>query len=197
MVFFIFDVETTGLPKGRNKSFKDLECYENCRIVSISWNILEKYDERAVKKQHYIVYPESWTVPISAERIHGISTAMAMEQGIKIAEICKQIEMDVEKYKCDTLVAHNISFDFKALMSELHRANNTRLMSKIFGLKRYCTMLNGQKFFKLKKWPKLSVLYEMVTNKQLENAHRSDIDTDACQICFKEIYFLTSSESIN
>ena len=49
------------------------------------WEIL-------IEHQDYLVKPEGFNIPYDAERIHGISTELAMEQGIPVIGSFRKIQ---------------------------------------------------------------------------------------------------------
>ena len=50
-----------------------------------------------------------------------------------------------------------------------------------------CSMLKGQKFMKVDKYPKLEELYKHLFKKELNQDHRALSDTKACAKCYFKI----------
>ena len=77
-MFLIFDTETTGLPKDWNAPFTDSDNWP--RLVQLAWQL---HDEsgKLIDNKNFIVKPEGYTIPYNAEKIHGISTERAEEEG--------------------------------------------------------------------------------------------------------------------
>jgi DNA polymerase III epsilon subunit-like protein len=176
MKLLIFDTETTGLPKSRQPSSKGPNNWPH--IVSISWVILDGDTNTIEKQQSYIVKPLGWTIPEDSIKIHGITQEKAETQGVYLAKIIG--EFLAEPY--DTLVAHNLEFDFNVL----HNAIQWDLELPFSSLykKMFCTMELSRNICNLKntfgkpKAPKLSELYEHVFKKSpnKESLHNSIYD---------------------
>lgn len=192
----IIDVETTGLPKGYNISFKNLECYDNARIVSICWSILNENLDRVIHK-YYIVKPDSFIVNEDSTKIHGITHEEALSQGTLANVIFANLYVDIIRHNCQTFVAHNVSFDFKIILSELYRRNLNKYIWKLCSLKRVCTMKMGKEYFNLAKFPKLSETYKLITNCELEGAHNASIDVAACENIYKHMLNNTPCHDLN
>ena len=77
-MFLIFDTETTGLPKNYNAPLTDFDNWP--RMVQLAWQL---HDDTGhpIDVQNYIVKPEGYVIPYSAEKIHGISTEKATTDG--------------------------------------------------------------------------------------------------------------------
>jgi DNA polymerase III epsilon subunit-like protein len=178
--YFVFDLETTGLPKGYRVNYRDLEKYDTCRIVSICWIVLDA-DLVEVDKQYYVIKPSGFVVPPEATAIHGITHEEAETEGVPIAEML--VPLFERLCECTTLVAHNINFDFGTLLSESYRAKERPLVNALFGKERLCTMQMGKKHLALKKMPKLGELYKLLLDKDLEGAHNAQVDTECCAEC--------------
>ena len=78
-MYLIFDTETTGLPRNYNAPISDSENWP--RAVQIAWQL---HDEKGALLEHkdFLIIPDGYTIPYDAERIHGISTELATEQGV-------------------------------------------------------------------------------------------------------------------
>lgn len=198
-MYFVFDIESSGLPRGRGIIYQNIEAYDTCRIVSIAYAIVDKYGKRDGPTKYFVVKPENFVISNESIAIHGISNEIA-QTGVSFSEVIDTLRNDL--VKCDTLVAHNISFDYNALMSELFRRSQNNgeydmLMETITNMKQFCTMKVGHKKMKddlgsckgYLRWPKLINLYKYLTNNDMENAHNAEADTDACLACFIELKF--------
>ena len=154
----IFDTETTGLPpRFQNKSgFVDPSYFlewENCRIVQIAWIVMD-IEGTIVKEANYIIKPAFFIIPEDSTAIHGISQEVANEHGKEIKDVLREFMKDL--LTCDTLIAHNIEFDYNVVLAELFRAS-----IKICNMKtvhKYCTMRKGS--VPNGKWYKLGELYK-------------------------------------
>ena len=83
-MYLIFDTETTGLPKRWDAPLTDSDNWPRC--IQIAWQL---HDEMGnlVEHQDYLVKPEGFDIPYDAERVHGISTDLAREEGISLEEM--------------------------------------------------------------------------------------------------------------
>lgn len=183
-MYFVYDTETSGLPRKRKTSYKDNDAYSTCRIVSIAWVVLDaKYE--IMTSKYYVVKPSSESIPFSAASIaiHGISNELAQETGIMFNDVVTALTNDIKC--CKTLVAHNISFDFGVLLHELNLGGYDSVIHHIFNMNRICTMHEGKKVLGLKKFPRLAELYALLFDgDQFEKAHHALADTEACVKCF-------------
>ena len=80
MILF-FDTETTGIPKDYKAPVTDHQNWP--RLVQIAW-ILTDNDGGQKEAASAIVRPDDFTIPEAAAKIHGITTAIAMAQGVSI-----------------------------------------------------------------------------------------------------------------
>jgi len=95
-MLLFFDVETTGLPRRRSASYKDVDNWP--RIVSISWALYGS-DEFLVEHRYAVVRPDGFTIPVDSTRVHGITTEYARTHGQLLIEVLNELEGDVEHYK--------------------------------------------------------------------------------------------------
>lgn len=185
---FIFDTETTGLPKKKGYTFddpKNLQSYDSARLVSISWIISQKHSP--VKQAYFVIRPDGFVIPPESTAIHGISQEQAMQEGIPLSNVLREM-LDALK-GCTALVAHNITFDVNVVASEAYRTGCTELASIITSLSRICTMQKGREVMGTKKYPKLSELYTFLHNgKSITGAHNAQYDTLHCYQCFTKMF---------
>lgn len=164
MKLCIFDTETTGLPKDRNKqAIKEPNNWPH--IVSISWVILDVETNKIESKNSFIIKPSKWSIPLESTKIHGITHQFATEHGISLLEAFGAFSS--ESY--DYLVAHNMQFDFNVLMNAYHWDLGMKINDSYY--KRKCTMLLSVDICKLSgewgyRWPKLTELYEFTFHKK-------------------------------
>lgn len=189
MTSLVFDIETTGLPeRNGNKYFPFYESkrYDSARIVSIAF----KSD---VEEKYFIIKP---TFPINNSHIHGITYEMAQETGVSFDLVIDYLTSIIDKV--DTLVAHNIDFDYNILLAEIHRfcphngSPSQELIYKLKQKKQYCTMKESIMVCKIKnqygkfKYPKLIELYGYYFNDTF-NAHNALEDTRATAKCYAKL----------
>ena len=184
MSLLFFDTETTGVPRNYKAPASDLRNWP--RLVQIAW-LLAEDDGGEIESAEYIVKPEGFTIPVEAARIHGISTEMAMRDGVDIKSVLAEVMTCLGKVS--QLVAHNIDFDEKILGAELLRAGQPNCVET---KQRICTMRSATDYCRLPgpygyKWPKLDELHRKLFDEPLAGAHRALVDVRACARCYFEL----------
>ena len=81
-MFLIFDTETTGLPRSFNAPIADVDNWP--RVVQLAWEVFGVCGRRKPARSE-LISPDGFTIPIEAERVHGISTEVARRSGVPIA----------------------------------------------------------------------------------------------------------------
>jgi DNA polymerase-3 subunit alpha len=76
-MYLIFDTETTGLPKRWDAPITDTDNWPRC--IQIAWQL---HDDRETHRTSGLLKPDGFNIPYDAERIHGISTELAAENGL-------------------------------------------------------------------------------------------------------------------
>jgi DNA polymerase III epsilon subunit-like protein len=190
----VFDLETTGLPTGT--SIYELKNYDTCRVVQICWTIVslpdlsevEPMKNRFVIPQDHKVHPDMFCVQ------HGMSHEYLTENGIPIRSIIQELRADIAKWSPSFLMGHNVIFDVLGLMSEVYRLYGDidrpyRLFQHCDGSypRTFCTYEMSKIYRKKKIGPfgdmgslKLSNVYQVIAQRELENAHQADADVRAC-----------------
>lgn len=184
-----FDLETSGLPQfddyGKFGDPKILENYDCARIVQFTW-IISTYEKKLVSKQNLIIKPDNFIIPKVAADIHGITTEMAIEKGVSIHIAIKKFRKALKKYNVSKIIAYNIDFDSKVLLSELYRYNNyPELIDEIINTRLVCAMRMAHYYIdRYSKWPKLGELYKKLFRKEMKNAHDALFDVKALIKCY-------------
>lgn len=189
MYNFIYDVETTGLPIRINRrlNYNNLDSFNNCRLISISWIITDNIND-IIEKGTYYIKPDNFEVSQESINIHGLTNEFLEENGESIHNIIDLIKnIFTEKYEIIKIVSHNIDFDINVLKSELVRYNYSDLLIKINDIETYCTMLKSQSVMRVNKWPKLSEAYRYFYDEDITNAHQAEYDTLYCYKIFKKL----------
>lgn len=186
-MFLIFDTETTGLPKSWSAPITDTDNWPRC--IQIAWQL---HDEMGnlIEHQDYLVKPEGFNIPYDAERIHGISTELAQEQGVILAEVLEKFNIALSKTKY--IVGQNVGFDVNIMGCEFHRLNIATDLSQLPVLDT-CTETTaellklpggrGGKF----KLPTLTELHQFLFNQPFAEAHNATADVEATTRCFLEL----------
>lgn len=212
MKVLIFDVETTGLLPKIIKT-EDIDSYPN--IIQLSY-ILFDTDKNVLLDyfDNYIIQKRHTKIPIEVTRLTGINKEMCLG-GVTMITGLEKIYNAMNEAEC--IVAHNIEFDSRMLFIELMK-NKPYIDAnmgdgKIFDIiklierNNYCTMKNGINICKIiaksrdgkeyYKWPKLSELYKILFDKEVENLHNSLVDTLVClRCCLKMKYNINLNDDI-
>lgn len=182
---FIFDLETSGLPQGKNSSPTDLEAYSTSRIVSIAWIVIDKQTKNIIQQEYFIVKPNDFVIPESAIKIHGIDNEFAKDYGIEIVEMFDKLECALNR--CHAILSYNIKFDYNVLKSELIRNEKTELIKVLDQKSRECIMKLSQHHMAAPFYPKLSEAYKYVFHRQITDAHNAMGDVLSCYKLYKAI----------
>jgi len=185
-MYLIYDTETTGLPKNFSAPVSDSENWP--RLVQVAWQLHDDMGE-LIEVKNFIVRPEGFTIPYNAEKIHGISTKRAQEQGVDLAFVLEEFNKAVAK--SEYIVGHNIIFDINIMGAEFYRIQmETSLMdeknidTKNEGTE-FCAIPGGRggKF----KWPTLTELHVKLFKEGFSEAHNASADVEATTRCFLEL----------
>jgi DNA polymerase-3 subunit alpha len=185
-MFLIIDTETTGLPEKYDAPVSDVDNWP--RLVQLAWQLYDSKGE-LVGSEDYIVKPSGFTIPFSAQKVHGISTERALEKGKDLNFVLGEFAGAIEK--SSFIIGHNIDFDKSIIGAEYIR---TEIPNKLFEKTSICTKeestgycaipdLRGDKY----KWPTLAELYRKLFNEDLKEAHNAYADVTATARCFFEL----------
>ncbi|GGF66506.1 DNA polymerase III subunit alpha [Wenyingzhuangia marina] len=119
-MYLIFDTETTGLPKSYKAPMTDTENWPRC--IQIAWQLHDDMG-RVLEHDNFMVQPDGFNIPFDSEKIHGISTELAIEQGISLQESLERFNNVLSKTKF--LVGQNVTFDVNIMGAEFIRAGIT------------------------------------------------------------------------
>ena len=178
-MYLIFDTETTGLPKRWKAPLTDSENWPRC--IQIAWQIHD-IKGTLIRHEDYLISPDGFTIPFDSEKIHGISTALAENQGTPLAEVLNKFHTALNEV--EFVVGHNVSFDRNIMGAEYLRSG----LEDVFEQKavidtcteetaRLCQIKGGRggKF----KLPTLSELYYFLFQERFEDAHNATADVEA------------------
>ncbi len=182
-MYLIFDTETTGLPRDHRAPLTDTSNWP--RLVQIAWQ-LHKTNGHLLTHQSLIVRPEGFTIPFNAEKVHGISTALALEEGKPLSEVLNLFLADVKK--SSLIVGHNIGFDLNIMGAEFYRSfgynplENLKFLDTKDASTDFCAIPGGKggKY----KWPTLTELHKKLFGVGFEAAHDAAYDVAATAKCF-------------
>ncbi|WP_158845532.1 DNA polymerase III subunit alpha [Algibacter sp. L1A34] len=186
-MYLIFDTETTGLPKRWDAPITDSDNWPRC--IQIAWQLHDEMGN-CVEHEDYLVKPEGFNIPYDAEKIHGISTDLAQEQGIPLAEVLEKFNEALGKTKF--VVGQNVKFDLNIMGAEFVRGNVENPLQELPVLDT-CTehtanlcQIPGGRYGKF-KLPTLSELHEHLFGVGFSEAHNATADVEATTRCFFEL----------
>ncbi|MFZ2054912.1 MAG: 3'-5' exonuclease [Candidatus Aminicenantales bacterium] len=186
--FFLFDCETTGLPRTRYFSPDDVEGWP--RLVQVAWG---RFDSRgnAEEAACHIIRPDGFRIPADATKIHGITQARALRAGRELGEVLDEFLGAAER-PGTVLVAHNLDYDFGVIGGELVRMGKPLRFLDIPGI---CTMKSTTDLCRLPrpggfgfKWPTLEELHVHLFGRAYEGAHDAARDLEACARSFFRLW---------
>lgn len=187
----IFDLETIGFPKYKNAKPFQSYYYDQARIIEIGYVIINPTGEVLKSVNHFVKYDK--IVNIENSFIHGITNDMVMEHGVLIDEVLDELSNDL--INVDTIVAHNIEFDYNVLLSEVYRKykNFKHLLGLLYSKDLHCTMQIGKKYMTSGKYPKLVELHQLLFDKVWVQTHRALDDVNTCAKCYIKMMKLDKS----
>jgi len=182
-MYLIFDTETTGLPKNWNAPLEDLDNWP--RLVQLAWQVHGK-NGNLISAQNFIVKPEGFTIPFNAEKIHGVSTKRAIDEGHLLEEVLDIFTEDLAK--AEITIGHNVEFDNNIVGAEYLRCEKENVVGQKETLDtknvstEFCAIPGGRggKF----KWPTLTELHQKLFGVPFADAHDAAYDVDATSRCF-------------
>ena len=186
-MYLIFDTETTGLPKNFAAPITDISNWPRC--VQIAWQL---HDEMGnlIEHQDYLINPKDFNIPFDAEKIHGISTELAIANGKPLSEVLDRFNASMLKSKF--IVGQNVGFDVNIMGCEFHRMGIETTMNSMPVLDT-CTETTAS-LLKLPggrggrfKLPTLTELYTFLFGVPFSDAHNATADVEATTRCFLEL----------
>ncbi|MEZ7992813.1 MAG: DNA polymerase III subunit alpha, partial [Flavobacteriaceae bacterium] len=186
-MYLIFDTETTGLPKSWNAPMTDTNNWPRC--VQIAWQLHDNMGN-IIEHHDFLLQPDGFNVPYDAERIHGISTELAQEQGISLQEGLQLFNEVLQK--TTFIVGQNLNFDLNIMGCEFHRlgvASNLTTLPILDTCTEHTAQLcqipggRGGKF----KLPTLTELHKHLFGVGFGDAHNATADVEATTRCFLEL----------
>ena len=186
-MYLIFDTETTGLPKRWKAPITDTDNWPRC--IQIAWQLHDDMG-RCLEHQDFLIRPEGFNIPYDAEKIHGISTELASEQGIDLVDVLELFNIALSK--TNFVVGQNVGFDLNIMGCEFHRLEVVSCLNQLPVLDTctektasMCQIPGGRggKF----KLPTLTELHQFLFNKPFGDAHNATADVEATTRCFLEL----------
>jgi DNA polymerase III subunit alpha len=186
-MYLIFDTETTGLPKSWNAPITNTDNWPRC--IQIAWQLHDEMGN-VIEHNDFLIKPDNFNIPYDAERIHGISTELAEEQGISLNECLLLFNEVLNKTKF--IVGQNLNFDLNIMGCEFHRLSLETKMNSLPVLDTctektalMCQIPGGRggKF----KLPTLTELHNHLFGVGFGDAHNATADVEATTRCFLEL----------
>ena len=186
-MYLIFDTETTGLPKRWKAPITDTDNWPRC--VQIAWQL---HDNQGVCLEHcdFLIRPNGFNIPYDAEKIHGISTALATTEGVPLISVLEKFNEALDKAKF--VVGQNVGFDLNIMGCEYHRMQVVSSLNSLPVLDT-CTettaslcQLPGGRGGKF-KLPTLTELHQYLFETPFAEAHNATADVEATTRCFLEL----------
>jgi len=185
-MFLTFDSETTGLPKNYKAPLSDSDNWP--RLVQLAWQINDNKGKLKSNKS-YIIKPQGFTIPYNSEKVHGISTEIALKEGHNLEFVLKEFENDLflSKY----IIGHNIDFDINIVGAEYYRKKIKSCLEDKIKIdtgkisKQFCNLSGG--IGGRLKMPKLIELYEILFGEKFSDAHDATYDVNATAKSFFEL----------
>jgi DNA polymerase-3 subunit epsilon len=182
--YLFFDTETTGLPKNYKAPITDFDNWP--RLVQIAY-VLYDEKENIIDEGSFIIKPLGFYIPYTASSIHGITTEIAIEQGVQIKVALDKMQNLISR--ASLVIGHNVAFDERILGAEFLRNDMPNELSE---KNKICTMLKTIDYCGIKtnhgfKYPKLDELYYKLFKENFKNAHNAINDVKATAKCFWEL----------
>lgn len=203
MNYLFFDTETCGTPKNYKSKMTDVDNWP--RVIQLAWVVAN--DVAEIQESHvHLIKPDGWEVPTVEYWLRkGLSPEMAAKEGkfwkdngytqenneadgLPMTQVLDMFTASLSV--SDTMVAHNMNFDYNVLGAELIRygVHTGRKLNRL------CTMQSSIDFCRLPskfhgqyKFPRLEELHMKLFNESFENAHDALADVQACMRCFFEL----------
>lgn len=186
-MYLIFDTETTGLPRNFKAPITDTDNWP--RVIQLAWQLHDD-EGQLIRRNDSLIQPNGFAIPYDSERIHGISTALAEQEGEPLEVVVQAFLEDLKEAKF--LVGHNLRFDLNVMGCELVRMGLDSPLDSIPVLDT-CTeetarmvQIPGGKGGKF-KLPALTELYAHLFSEGFKEAHNATADVEATSRCFLEL----------
>ena len=186
-MYLIFDTETTGLPRNYNAPITDTDNWPRC--VQIAWQLHDDLG-RCIEHKDYLIKPNGFSIPFQSEKIHGISTELALANGEDLEKVLEEFKTVLDKAKF--VVGQNVSFDINVMGCEFYRLSKESKLSQLPILDtctettaELCQLPGGRggKF----KLPTLTELHKQLFGVPFNEAHNATADVEATTRCFFEL----------
>lgn len=186
-MYIIFDTETTGLPRNWDAPITDTDNWP--RVIQIAWQLHDDMGQ-LIEHKDFLIKPDGFDIPYDAERIHGISTELALDQGIELVDAL--LEFNEALAKAKFIVGQNIKFDLNVWGCEFHRMEiptsmgNAPILDTCTEVTAQLCQIPGGRGGKF-KLPTLTELHDYLFKQPFAEAHNATADVEATTRCFFEL----------
>src|SRR5690606_20212523 len=143
-----------------------------------------------IENQDFLIKPKGFNIPFDAEKVHGISTELAQEQGATLQEVLEKFKEALKKTKF--VVGQNVNFDLNIMGTEFLREGMENPLSGIRVLDtctertaEFCKLPGGR--YGRFKLPTFTELHEELFAEPFAEAHNATADVEATTRCFLEL----------
>jgi DNA polymerase III epsilon subunit-like protein len=195
MKVLVFDTETTGLPVDQYAPLTQSAKWPY--IIQLSFMVFQTETKEILEYSDTIIQLDA-AVPISPESIaiHQITRERSQTEGRPITYALAHFADQLSE--CDVIVGHNILFDKRMLMVEMHRNKMKNCLYKNgTAIPDYCTMKRSTDLCKLPainkmtgelyknyKYPNLSELHTHLFGHKPRGTHNAIADVMICLRCY-------------
>jgi DNA polymerase-3 subunit epsilon len=186
---FVFDTETTGIPKWKIPSDDPSQPH----IVQVCGLIVDTDTSAIIQTLDVIVQPDGWTISPEMTEIHGITHERAMDVGLPESLVAAMVIHMAEGRK---RVAFNTTFDNRIIRIAAKRFFDRHVDASGFGTadawsagEYECAMIGARKIMG-GKTPTLSAAYWHFAGTEINNAHTALADARAAM----KIWFAIHAE---
>ena len=177
MTYFVFDTETSGLPKSYARvTPKNINNYDECRMLSVA---IVQYDDNHQETGHYYkLLKHGEGHHMGATHIHGITQEHLDTQGISFQEVYDYMKT----LGAARIMGHNLDFDINMMRAECIRYH----MDPTFldEMEQVCTLKLARNIYMGTVSCKLGDLHQRLLGKPLEGAHDALEDCRGCARIF-------------
>ena len=210
MKVLAFDTETTGLPENYNALVTDSSKWPH--IIQLSFIVFDTTSKEILEYSDRIIQLASTVrIPPESIAIHQITRERSEREGIQLSYALVEFAEAIKNV--DLIVAHNLSFDKKMLLVELHRQQMPNCFIRANGnaIKEYCTMQETVQLCKIPtpnkkyanlgqfKWPRLNELHKQLFHCEPSGTHNAIADVMICLRCYVLLncnYDIASDEEV-
>lgn len=205
-VILVFDTETTGIPPedptGKCKYAPYKKWGNQCRLLQLAWQVRNSHGE-LLECENRVVFPDpDVVIPEESIAVHGISLEWICSKendGIRkpLKEVLDDFMGVFQRFQIDTIVAHNLSFDYHIINHELYKLTTSPppIWKTIPG---YCTYRQGRRYLKqqgiyisgklVSYFSHFVEPWEQSALKQEAILHHADSDVEVCWRVFERLY---------